>query len=72
MSDSLIPCQPRIEEPSNPRPSSNADSSNAVTGSVMCCQRPNRSQNLRSTIFARVSLAHSSASLASGTVPFAR
>ena len=32
MSDSLIPCQPRIEEPSKPRPSSNADSSNALTG----------------------------------------
>ena len=72
MSDSLIPCQPRIEEPSKPRPSSKADSSNDVNGSVMCCQRPNRSQNFRSTIWARVSVAHSSASRASGCVPFAR
>jgi hypothetical protein len=74
MSDSEIPCQPRIDEPSNPSPSSKADSSNDVIGSVMCCHVPRRSQNLRSTIFAVVSRAHSSASRASGAVacPFAR
>src|SRR5437588_708738 len=32
MSDSEIPCQPRIEDPSKPSPSSNADSSNADLG----------------------------------------
>ena len=74
MSDSEMPCQPRIEEPSKPSPSSNADSSNAEIGSVMCCHVPSRSQNLRSTILAVVSRAHSSASRASGAVaaPFAR
>ena len=68
MSDSEIPCQPRIEEPSKPRPSSNAASSSARSGSVMCCHVPSRSQNFRSTIETRVSLAHSSASRASGSV----
>ena len=74
MSESWIACQPRIEEPSKPRPSSNADSSKALIGSVTCCQVPSRSQNLRSTIAARVSVAHSSASRASGSVspPFRR
>ena len=74
MSDSEIPCQPRIEEPSNPSPSSKADSANADTGSVMCCHEPSRSQNFRSTICARVSPAHSTAWRASVAVllPFAR
>ena len=74
MSLSSIPCQPRIDEPSKPRPSSNADSSRAPTGSVTCCHVPSRSQNLRSTIETRVSAAHSSASRASGSVspPFVR
>ena len=67
MSDSEMPCQPRIEEPSKPSPSSNASSPNALSGSVMCCQVPSRSQNLRSTIFACVSPAHSSA--ARGSAP---
>ena len=68
MSDSEIPCQPRIEEPSKPSPSSNASAPNARRGSVMCCHVPSRSQNLRSTIDTRVSAAHSSASRASGSV----
>ena len=74
MSDSEMPCQPRIDEPSKPRPSSNALSSNARIGSDMCCHVPSRSQNLRSTISARVSPAQSSASRAAGVVaaPFAR
>ena len=74
MSDSEISCQPRIEEPSNPRPSSKADSENAETGSVMCCHDPSRSQNFRSTICARVSPAHSIAWRASvaALFPFAR
>ena len=74
MSDSEIPCQPRIEEPSKPSPSSNADSSKAVIGSVTCCHVPSRSQNLRSTICACVWPAHSSASFGAGfsAAPFAR
>ena len=73
MSDSEIPCQPRIEEPSKPSPSSKADSSNALSGSVMCCQRPSRSQNFRSTSCAWVCPAHSIASFAAGAslLPFA-
>ena len=73
MSDSEIPCQPRIEEPSNPSPSSKADSSNALSGSVMCCQRPSRSQNFRSTSCAWDWPAHSIASFAAGAslLPFA-
>ena len=51
-----------LDEPSKPSPSSKASSPNALSGSVMCCQVPSRSQNLRSTIFALVSPAHSSAS----------
>ena len=69
MSDSEIPCQPRIDDPSKPSPSSNADSSKADSGSVMCCHAPSRSQNLRSTIWARVWPAHSSASFGSGCSP---
>ena len=74
MSLSEIPCQPLIEEPSKPRPSSNELSSNAAIGSVMCCQDPRRSVNFRSTIFACVLRVNSSASAGSGAVsaPFAR
>jgi hypothetical protein len=72
MSLSAIPCQPRIEEPSKPRPSSKHEASSARKGIVMCCQLPSRSQNLRSTIFALVSLAHAIASSGFGCVPFAR
>ena len=61
MSLSEMPCQPRIEEPSKPSPSSNADSSKPATGSETCCHVPSRSQNFRSTITARVSRVHSSA-----------
>ena len=68
MSDSEMPCQPRIEEPSKPRPSVNADSSSARTGSVMCCHVPSRSQNFRSTIAALVSPAQSIASRGAGAV----
>ena len=72
MSVSEMPCQPRIEEPSKPSPSSNADSSNADNGSVMCCQRPSRSVNFRSTSFACVLPAHSIASVAAGRLPRSR
>src|SRR6266849_5533283 len=59
MSDSLIACQPRIEEPSKPRPSWKVDSSRWCGGMVKCCQVPGKSQNRRSmalTSFSRMSV----------------
>ncbi len=49
MSDSWIAWKPRIDDPSNIRPSSNADSSNCETGMLKCCMMPGRSQNRTST-----------------------
>ena len=49
MSLSLIACQPRMLEPSKPRPSSNTSSSSLFTGIVKCCQIPGKSMNRRST-----------------------
>src|SRR3990172_1108992 len=48
MSEVLIACQPRIDEPSNPRPSSNVPSSSVSIGYEQCCQVPSISQNFRS------------------------
>src|SRR6185295_19940123 len=50
MSDSEISWKPRIEEPSKPRPSSNASGSSPWIDSETCCQVPGRSVNLKSTI----------------------
>src|SRR5690606_10023288 len=49
MSDSLMPFQPAIEEPSNILPSSNSESSTMLTGKVTCCCMPRMSTNRRST-----------------------
>src|SRR5438874_1307961 len=49
MSLAWIGCQPRIDEPSNPRPSSNTASSISLGGTVKCCQIPKKSLNLKST-----------------------
>src|SRR5207248_7064894 len=49
MSDSLIATQPRIEEPSKPRPSSKVLSLIASEGMVKCCHRPGKSMKRRST-----------------------
>ncbi len=49
MSDSWICWKPRIEEPSNARPSVNTPSSNDSTGTVKCCITPGRSQKRTST-----------------------
>ena len=49
MSDSWICWNPRIEEPSNIRPSVKTFSSNDSAGTVKCCIVPGRSQNLTST-----------------------
>ena len=50
MSDSWISWNPRIDEPSNPKPSSNTSSVSCEAGTEKCCIRPGRSQNRRSTI----------------------
>jgi len=52
MSDSWMAWKPRIEEPSNMRPSVRASSLKAATGMVKCCITPGRSQkrtSMRST-----------------------
>src|SRR5438045_8548635 len=51
MSDSEIPFQARIDEPSNPRPSARADSSTAELDSVTCSPVRTRSQNLTPPTF---------------------
>ena len=57
MSLDSIDCQPRMEEPSKPSPSSNGASSlNSEIGAVKCCQVPIKSMNLMSTITAPLSL----------------
>ena len=45
MSDSWISWNPRIDEPSNPRPSSNTSSVSSCAGIEKCCINPGRSQN---------------------------
>ena len=49
MSDSWICWKPRIDEPSNIRPSLKTFSSKDSAGTVKCCTVPGRSQNLTST-----------------------
>src|ERR1035437_4459885 len=49
MSEAWIGCQPRIDEPSQPSPSSNSASSISPMGMVKCCQMPRKSLNLKST-----------------------
>src|SRR5215831_1486395 len=63
MSDALIGCQPRIDDPSKPNPSSKIASSYSLIGIVKCCQVPSRSINLRSTASACCSRAKRTASL---------
>ena len=64
MSLSLIACQPRIEEPSKPMPSSKVPSSISPIGYEQCCQMPGQSVNRRSTISTLFFLAYSSTSFA--------
>ena len=49
MSDSLMPFQPLIDEPSNILPSSNSDGSMMLAGKVTCCCTPRMSTKRRST-----------------------
>jgi hypothetical protein len=50
MSDSWISWNPRIEDPSNPSPSSKLSSVSSATGIEKCCMSPGKSENRRSTI----------------------
>src|SRR5258706_1649858 len=52
MSEASMDFQPRIEEPSKPNPSSKTSAVNSPKGTLKCCQVPNVSTNLTSTIFA--------------------
>ena len=56
MSDSLMPFQPAIEEPSNILPSRNKSSSTSRAGMVTCCSLPRVSVKRRSANFASFSL----------------
>jgi len=49
MSLSLIAWNPRMEEPSNPSPSSKIAASKSLAGHEKCCHVPGKSQNLTST-----------------------
>src|SRR5204862_5367959 len=52
MSDASMLFQPRIDDPSNPNPSSNTSSVNSLIGTLKCCHVPNVSTNFTSTILA--------------------
>src|SRR5215475_6629867 len=56
MSESLIPFQPAIDEPSNILPSSKNDSSTVREGNVTWCCLPSMSANRRSTYSTLLSL----------------
>src|SRR6266542_587639 len=43
MSEALMACQPRIDDPSNPSPSSKTSSESSLSGIVKCCHRPMKS-----------------------------
>src|ERR1044072_3522657 len=57
MSEASIDFQPRMEEPSKPKPSAKTPSFNSAIGQLKCCQVPNVSTNLMSTILAPCFLA---------------
>src|SRR5258706_14247240 len=63
MSDALIGCHPRIDEPSNPKPSSKQASVSRWTGTVVCCQIPGKSMNFISRNLTSFFLAYSTTSL---------
>ncbi len=56
MSDSWISWNPRIEEPSKPKPSSKPSSVSSWAGIEKCCINPGRSAKRRSTIWTSLSL----------------
>src|SRR2546427_8560483 len=57
MSLSLMAWKPRIDEPSNPKPSVNVSSSSSFNGIEKCCQVPGRSVKRTSTTCTPASLA---------------
>src|SRR6266498_3670897 len=63
MSEASMDFQPRMEEPSKPRPSVNTSSVSSEVGTLKCCQVPKVSTNLMSTILAPCCLARSMAAL---------
>src|SRR5438034_10394823 len=63
MSEASIDFQPRMEEPSKPRPSLKESSFNSSKGRVKCCQVPKVSTNFTSTILAPAFLAISNTCL---------
>ena len=50
MSDSWISWNPRIDEPSNPSPSSKTPSFSSWAGTEKCCMSPGKSQKRKSMI----------------------
>src|SRR6267143_155581 len=66
MSLAWMGIQPRMDEPSNPRPSSKMDSVSSETGTLKCCQSPMKSMNFRSTMTACLSFASPMTSLPFG------
>src|SRR5881394_1641628 len=60
MSEASMLFQPRIEEPSKPRPSLKMSSVSSRMGQLKCCQVPKVSTNLMSIILAAVFFANSS------------
>src|SRR2546421_3211403 len=63
MSEASMDFQPRIEEPSKPKPSLKTSSVSSSIGQLKCCQVPKVSTNLISTILAPCFLARSRALL---------
>src|SRR5258707_14839775 len=63
MSDASMDFQPRMEEPSKPRPSLKDSSLSSLKGRVKCCQVPKVSTNFTSTILAPAFWAISNACL---------
>ncbi len=59
MSELLIGCHPRIDDPSKPTPSLNVFSSHVSIGYEQCCHVPRKSMNFRSTISALCFFAYS-------------
>src|SRR5512135_2599628 len=59
MSEASIDFQPRMDEPSKPRPSVKISSVSSATGQEKCCQVPKVSTNLMSIILAPDFLASS-------------
>src|SRR5579872_1512916 len=59
MSEASMLFQPRMLEPSKPKPSAKISSVNSRMGQLKCCQVPKVSTNLMSTILAPLFLANS-------------